>query len=59
MIVNHQPSTITMIKRQKLDPCIINSRAALETVIADVVKLKIEQTQATAAMQEENPSSHP
>jgi len=42
-----------MIKRQKLEPCIINSRAALEAVVADVVKLKIEQTQAAAAMEQE------
>lgn len=42
-----------MNKRQKLEPCIINSRAALEAVVADVVKLKIEQTHATAAMEQE------
>jgi phage host-nuclease inhibitor protein Gam len=42
-----------MTKRQKLEPCIISSRAALETVVADVVKLKIEHTQATAAMEQE------
>jgi phage host-nuclease inhibitor protein Gam len=41
------------MKRQKLEPCIISSRAALETVVADVVKLKIEHTQATAAMEHE------
>lgn len=42
-----------MIKRQKLEPCIIHSRAALEAVVADVVKLKIEQTRATALMEQE------
>jgi len=42
-----------MIKRQKLEPCIISSRTALETVVADVVKLKIEQAQAMAAMEQE------
>ena len=41
------------MKRQKLEPCIISSRAALEAVVADVVKLKIEHTQATAAMEQE------
>jgi len=42
-----------MTKRKKLEPCIISSRSALETVVADVVKLKIEHTQATAAMEQE------
>ena len=42
-----------MTKRQKLEPCMISSRAALEAVVADVVKLKIEHTQATAAMEQE------
>jgi phage host-nuclease inhibitor protein Gam len=42
-----------MPKRQKLEPCIVSSRAALETVVADVVKLKLEHTQATAAMEQE------
>jgi len=42
-----------MTKRQKLEPCIVSSRAALEAVVADVVKLKIEQAQATAAMERE------
>ena len=42
-----------MTKRQKLEPCIISSRAALETVVADVVKLKMEHSQATAAMEQE------
>jgi phage host-nuclease inhibitor protein Gam len=42
-----------MTKRQKLEPCIIHSRAALETVVADVVKLKLEHTLATAAMEQE------
>jgi phage host-nuclease inhibitor protein Gam len=52
---DHQPSTSTdiMNKRPKLEPCIISSRAALQAVVADVVKLKIEQTQATAAMEQE------
>jgi len=51
--INYQPSTNIMIKRQKLEPCIISSRTALETVVADVVKLKIEQAQAMAAMEQE------
>ncbi|HXT13184.1 MAG TPA: host-nuclease inhibitor Gam family protein [Candidatus Angelobacter sp.] len=42
-----------MRKRQKLEPCVIGSRAALEAVVADVVKLKIEHTQAVAAMEYE------
>ncbi|HWD94130.1 MAG TPA: host-nuclease inhibitor Gam family protein [Verrucomicrobiae bacterium] len=42
-----------MIKRQKLEPCIINSRTALDAVVADVVKLKLEHTQATAAMEQQ------
>jgi len=45
--------TKTMTKRQKLEPCIISSRAALEAVVADVVKLKLEHTQASAAMEQE------
>jgi phage host-nuclease inhibitor protein Gam len=44
---------IIMTKRQKLEPCIIGSRAALEAVVADVVKLKLEHTQATASMEQE------
>jgi hypothetical protein len=42
-----------MIKRQKLEPCIINSRQALEGVVADVIKLKLEHTLATASMERE------
>lgn len=42
-----------MNKRQKLEPCIINTRAALETVVADVVKLKLEHAQETAVMEQE------
>lgn len=53
MTVNNQPITNAMTKRLKLEPCIISSRAALETVVADVVKLKIEHAQATAAMEQE------
>jgi phage host-nuclease inhibitor protein Gam len=41
------------MKRQKLEPCIIQSRSALETVVADVVRLKLEHTQAAAAMEQE------
>ena len=41
------------MKRQKLEPCIISSRAALETVVADIVKLKLEHTHATALMEQE------
>jgi phage host-nuclease inhibitor protein Gam len=42
-----------MTKRQKLEPCIITSRAALDAVVADVVKLKLQHAQATAAMEQE------
>src|SRR3954466_328919 len=42
-----------MTKRHKLEPCIISSRAALETVVADVVKLKLEHTQAITVMEQE------
>lgn len=42
-----------MTKRQKLEPCIISSRAALETVVADIVRLKLEHAQATATMEQE------
>lgn len=42
-----------MSKRQKLEPIIINSRPALESVVADVVKLKLEHAQAIAAMERE------
>jgi phage host-nuclease inhibitor protein Gam len=42
-----------MPKRQKLEPCIITSRAALEAVVADIVNLKLQNTQATAAMERE------
>jgi phage host-nuclease inhibitor protein Gam len=42
-----------MTKRQKLEPCIISSRAALEAVVADVVKLKLEHTQALAVLEQE------
>lgn len=42
-----------MNKRQKLEPCIINSRQALESVVADVVKLKLEHTLASASMERE------
>lgn len=42
-----------MNKRQKLEPCIINSRQALECVVADVVKLKLEHTLATTSMERE------
>jgi len=42
-----------MTKRQKLEPCIISSRAALEAVVADIVKLKLEHTQAAAVMEHE------
>jgi phage host-nuclease inhibitor protein Gam len=41
------------MKRQKLEPCIISSRAALDSVVADIVKLKLEQTHATAVMEQE------
>jgi phage host-nuclease inhibitor protein Gam len=42
-----------MTKRQRLEPCIIGSRAGLEAVVADVVKLKLEQIQAATAMEQE------
>lgn len=42
-----------MTKRQKLEPIIITSRQSLESVVADVVRLKIEHTEATAAMEKE------
>jgi phage host-nuclease inhibitor protein Gam len=41
------------MKRQKLEPCIITSRAGLEAVVADVVKLKLELAEATAVMEQE------
>src|SRR5579871_2052378 len=41
------------MKKQKLEPCIITSRQALESVVADVVKLKLEHAQAKAAMEKE------
>jgi hypothetical protein len=40
-----------MNKKQKLEPCIINSRQALESVVADVVTLKLQHAQATAEME--------
>jgi phage host-nuclease inhibitor protein Gam len=42
-----------MTKRHKLEPCIVSSRAALETVVADVIKLKLEHSHATAVMEQE------
>jgi phage host-nuclease inhibitor protein Gam len=42
-----------MTKRNKIEPCIITSRAALDAVVADVVKLKLEYTEATACMEQE------
>lgn len=51
--LNERNPTKNMNKRQKLEPCIINSRPALECVVADVVKLKIEHTLATASMERE------
>lgn len=42
-----------MTKKHKLEPCLITSRQALEAVVADVVKLKLEHAQATAAMETE------
>jgi len=42
-----------MNKRQKLEQCIINSRQALEGVVADVVRIKLEHTLATALMERE------
>src|SRR6516225_3089472 len=42
-----------MNKRQKLEPCIINSRQALEGVVADVVRIKLEHTLETALMERE------
>jgi phage host-nuclease inhibitor protein Gam len=41
------------MKRPKLEPCIITSRPALEAVVADVVRLKLEHAQAIAAMERE------
>lgn len=40
-----------MNKRLKLEPCIINSRQALECIVADVVKLKLEHALAVASME--------
>jgi phage host-nuclease inhibitor protein Gam len=40
-------------KRQKLEPCIISSRQGLDSVVADVVRLKLEHKEATAAMEKE------
>ena len=42
-----------MNTKRKMEPCLINSRQALESVVADVVKLKLEHAQATAAMEKE------
>ena len=42
-----------MTKRQKLEPIIITSREGLDSVVADIVKLKLEHTEATAAMEQE------
>lgn len=41
------------MKRQKLEPCIITSRAALEASVADIVRLKLEHTEAIAQMEQE------
>lgn len=49
----NEPTKTNMNKRQKLEPCIINSRPALECVVADVVKLKLEHTLASASMERE------
>lgn len=37
--------------KRKIEPTIITSRPALEAVVADVVKLKLDHTAATAAME--------
>lgn len=42
-----------MNTKRKIEPCIINSRHALEAVVADIVKLKLEHAQTTAAMEQE------
>ena len=39
--------------KRKIEPCIVHSRQALEAVVADVVKLKLEHAQATAVMEQE------
>jgi len=41
------------MKRQKLEPCIITSRQALEAVVADVVKLKLEHAEYVARMEQD------
>jgi len=41
------------MSKRKIEPCIITTREGLETVVADVVRLKLEFAQATAAMERE------
>lgn len=42
-----------MTNKRKIEPCIINSPQGLEAAVAEVVKLKLEHAQATAAMEQE------
>jgi phage host-nuclease inhibitor protein Gam len=42
-----------MPTKRKIEPCLINSRHALEAVVADIVKLKLEHAQTVAAMEQE------
>jgi phage host-nuclease inhibitor protein Gam len=41
------------MKHPKLEPCIILSREALEATVADIVRLKLEHAEKTAAMEKE------
>lgn len=42
-----------MKTNRKTEPCIVQSRQALEAVVADVVKLKLEHARLTAGMEQE------
>jgi phage host-nuclease inhibitor protein Gam len=42
-----------MSKREKIVPCVIASREGLESVVADVVRLKLEHVRATVALEQE------
>ena len=41
------------MKKPKIIPCIITSRESLEATVADVVKLKLQAAELTAAMEQE------
>lgn len=42
-----------MPKKEKIVPCIITSRESMESVVADIVGLKLEHAELTAAMEQE------